>query len=201
MDNTSTLVLTSGKVYYFPSCTSDVWRTRSHLWRTATGFVLVIAWVWLKVDLIGKHVRSCLWLTFVEPSLILRWRNAFELIRGGSTYAKWVKWTYDISVKTQLIHNEVMWKVAAAIVYLIDIICHNLSKSVGKNRDENGAMGNGREPVRPPEKWGNLGRSKGGSDSDGYETNKAGMVWTRQKERWNWKHPSSCRNEDGGEAP
>ena len=60
-------------------------------------------------------------------------------------------------------------------------------KAYGNNRDENGAMGNGREPVRTPEQWGNLGRSKGGSDSDSYETEKAGMVWTRQKERWNWK--------------
>ena len=56
-------------------------------------------------------------------------------------------------------------------------------KAYGNNRDENGAMGNGREPVRTPEKRGNLGRSKDGSDSDGYETEKAGMVWTRQKER------------------
>ena len=40
--------------------------------------------------------------------------------------------------------------------------------------------------------------SKGGTDSDGYE--KAGMVRARQK-IWNQKHPSSCQNEDGGEAP
>ena len=31
--------------------------------------------------------------------------------------------------------------------------------------------------------YSSLERSKGGSDSDGYETEKAGMVWTRQKER------------------
>ena len=68
----------------------------------------------------------------------------------------------------------------------------------GNNRDENGAMGNGGEPVRTPEKWGDPGKSKGGSD--GYETEKAGMVRTRQKKRWNWKHPISCRNDDGGEA-
>ena len=44
-------------------------------------------------------------------------------------------------------------------------------------------MGNGGEPVRTPEKLGDIGRSKGGSNSDGYETEKAGVVWTRQKER------------------
>ena len=31
-------------------------------------------------------------------------------------------------------------------------------------------MGNGGEPVIAPEKLGDLGRSKGGSDNDGYET-------------------------------
>ena len=44
------------------------------------------------------------------------------------------------------------------------------------NRDENGAMGNGGEPVRTPEKLGDLGGSKSGTDSDGYEKEKAGMV-------------------------
>ena len=53
-------------------------------------------------------------------------------------------------------------------------------KAYGNNRDENGAMGNGREPVRTPEKLGDLGRSKGGSDGDGYEMEKAGLVWTRK---------------------
>ena len=54
---------------------------------------------------------------------------------------------------------------------------------------------------RVPEKLGDLGRSKGGTDSDGYEKEKAGMVWPRQKKRRNRKHPSSCQNVDGGEAP
>ena len=69
----------------------------------------------------------------------------------------------------------------------------------GNNRDDNGAMGNGSEPVRTPEEWGNLGGSESGTDSDGYE--KAGVVWPRQKKRRNREHQSSCRNEDGGEAP
>ena len=50
-------------------------------------------------------------------------------------------------------------------------------------RDENGAMGNGGEPFGTPEKLGDLGRSKGGSDSDGYETEKARMGRARQKKR------------------
>ena len=59
----------------------------------------------------------------------------------------------------------------------------------------------GGEPVRRPEQLGDLWRSKGGTDSDGYEKEKAGMVRARQKRRWNWKHPSRCCNEDRGEAP
>ena len=43
-------------------------------------------------------------------------------------------------------------------------------------------MGNGGEPVRTPDESGYLGGSKGGTDSDDYEKEKAG-------------------NEDGGEAP
>ena len=39
----------------------------------------------------------------------------------------------------------------------------------GNNRDENGAIENGDEPVRTPEKRGDIGGSKGGIDSDGYE--------------------------------
>ena len=42
-------------------------------------------------------------------------------------------------------------------------------------------MGNGGEPVRTQEKRGDLGRGKGGTDSDGYETEKAGMVRARKK--------------------
>ena len=74
-------------------------------------------------------------------------------------------------------------------------------KAYGNNRDENGAMGNGGEPVRTPEEWENIGGSKLGTDSDGYEKEKAGMVRARQKKRWYWKHPSSCGIEDGGEVP
>ena len=44
-------------------------------------------------------------------------------------------------------------------------------------------MGNGGEPVRTPDKLGDPGRGKGGSDSDGYETENAGMVRARQKKR------------------
>ena len=46
-------------------------------------------------------------------------------------------------------------------------------------------MGNGGgvEPVRTPEKLGDLGRSKGGTDRDGYEEERAGMVRARQKKR------------------
>ena len=44
-------------------------------------------------------------------------------------------------------------------------------------------MGNGGEPVRTQDKLGDLGRSKGGTDSDGYETEKGGMVQARQKKR------------------
>ena len=39
-------------------------------------------------------------------------------------------------------------------------------------------MGNG--PVRTPEKLGDLGGSKGGTDSDVYEKEKAGMVRARE---------------------
>ena len=44
-------------------------------------------------------------------------------------------------------------------------------------------MCNGGEPVRTQEKLGDLGRSKGGTDSDDYETEKAEMVRARQKKR------------------
>ena len=44
-------------------------------------------------------------------------------------------------------------------------------------------MGNGGEPVRTPEKLGDLGRNNDGSDGDDYETEKAGMVWARQMKR------------------
>ena len=56
-------------------------------------------------------------------------------------------------------------------------------KAYGNNIDENGAIGNGDEPVRTQEKRGDLGRSKGGTDSDGYVTETAGMVRARQKKR------------------
>ena len=46
----------------------------------------------------------------------------------------------------------------------------------GNNRDENGTMDNGGEPVGTPEKLGDLGGSKGGTDSDGHEKAKVGMV-------------------------
>ena len=42
-----------------------------------------------------------------------------------------------------------------------------------------GAMGNVGEPIGTPEKWGNLGGSKVGTDSDGYEKEKVGMVRAR----------------------
>ena len=44
-------------------------------------------------------------------------------------------------------------------------------------------MGNGGGPVRTQEKRGDHGGSKGGTDSDGYEKEKAGMVRARQKKR------------------
>ena len=44
-------------------------------------------------------------------------------------------------------------------------------------------MGNGDEPVRTSEKIGDLGRSRGGTHSDGYEMENAGMVRARQKNR------------------
>ena len=62
-------------------------------------------------------------------------------------------------------------------------------------------MGNGGEPVRTQEKCVDLGGSKGGTDSNGYEKEKAGVVWPRQKKRRNREHQSSCRNEDGGKRP
>ena len=43
-------------------------------------------------------------------------------------------------------------------------------------------MGNGGEPVRTSEKLGDIGGSKGGTDSDCYEKEKAGMVRARQGE-------------------
>ena len=46
-----------------------------------------------------------------------------------------------------------------------------------------------------------LGGSESGTDSDGHEKEKAGVVWPRQKKRRNREHQSSCRNEDGREAP
>ena len=75
-------------------------------------------------------------------------------------------------------------------------------KSYGNNRDENGAIGNGGEPVRTAEKWRYIVGSKGGTDSDGREKAKVGMVRTRYyKKRWNTKHPSSWGDEDGWERP
>ena len=62
-------------------------------------------------------------------------------------------------------------------------------------------MGNGGESIRTPEEWGNLGGSESGTDSDGYEEKKARVVWPRQKKRRYREQQSSCRNEDGGEAP
>ena len=56
-------------------------------------------------------------------------------------------------------------------------IIGNLAQS---NTEENGATGNGGEPVRTPEKGGDLGGSKDGTHSDGYEKEKAGMVRARQ---------------------
>ena len=40
-------------------------------------------------------------------------------------------------------------------------------------------MGNGRELFRTQEKLGDLGRSNGGTDSDGYEKEKVGIVRAR----------------------
>ena len=48
---------------------------------------------------------------------------------------------------------------------------------------------------------GDIGGSQGGTDSDGREKEKVGMVRARENKRWNRKHPISCRNEDGGGAP
>ena len=56
-------------------------------------------------------------------------------------------------------------------------------KAYGNNRDENGTVGNGGDHVRTQENRGDIGRSKGGTDSDGYVTEKAGMVRARQKKR------------------
>ena len=48
-------------------------------------------------------------------------------------------------------------------------------KAYGNNRDEDGAMGNWREPSGTSEKRVDLGGSKGGTDSDGLERKKVGM--------------------------
>ena len=64
-------------------------------------------------------------------------------------------------------------------------------KACGKYRYDNGAMGNGGEPVRTPEEWGNIGGSERGTDSDGYEKGKARVVWPRQRKRRNRAHQSS----------
>ena len=61
-------------------------------------------------------------------------------------------------------------------------------------------MGNRGEPVRTQQESGDLGGSTSGTDIDDHEKEKAGMVWPRQKKRRNRKQPSSCRNEDGGDA-
>ena len=55
----------------------------------------------------------------------------------------------------------------------------------GNNIDENVAMGNGREPVRTQDKLGDIGRGNGGTDSNSYETEKAGMVRAHQTKRLN----------------
>ena len=71
-------------------------------------------------------------------------------------------------------------------------------KAYGNNRDENGAMGNGREPVRTPAKWGDLGRSKGGSDTvrlwegegwNGLDTSKGEvkLKTSEQLQKWRWR--------------
>ena len=44
-------------------------------------------------------------------------------------------------------------------------------------------MGNGGEAVRTQKKLGDLGGSKGGTDSDDYETEKAGMFRASRKKR------------------
>ena len=44
-------------------------------------------------------------------------------------------------------------------------------------------MGNGGKPVRTPEKVGDLGGSKGGTDREGCEKEKAGMDRARQKQK------------------
>ena len=44
-------------------------------------------------------------------------------------------------------------------------------------------MGNGGEPVRTQDKLEDIGRGKGGSDNDGDETEKDGMVRAHQKKR------------------
>ena len=84
----------------------------------------------------------------------------------------------------------------------------------GNNRDMRMVRWAWGEPVRTLEKCGHLGRRQGGTDSDGYETEigwngSFGHVKRRDETEKKYilllilllKHPSSCRNEDGGGVP
>ena len=51
--------------------------------------------------------------------------------------------------------------------------------SYGNNRYEDGVMSNGGEPTATSKKRGDLWICKGGTDSDGYEKEKDGMVRAR----------------------
>ena len=69
----------------------------------------------------------------------------------------------------------------------------------GSNRDEEGTMSNGLSPLEH-RTW-DLGARNVGTDSDGHEKEKVGMVRQQEKKTWNRKHQSSSWNEDWWEAP
>ena len=90
--------------------------------------------------------------------------------------------------KTHYMYTEITCKHNYALRLQNMANISKIWKVYGNNRDEDGAMGNGCQPTGASEKWGDLGGSKGGTDWDGHEKEKVGMVRGRLKKRWNRKH-------------
>ena len=101
-----------------------------------------------------------------------KWRELSGVICDKKSPTKLKLLIYHTVIRPTLLYGCETWPMSV-----------KYEKRIGNNIDENGAMCNGSEPARTPEKSGDLGRSKVGSDSDRYETEKAGTGWTRQKKR------------------
>ncbi len=66
--------------------------------------------------------------------------------------------------------------------------CQQDMKSDWQHSDKDGAMGNECEPIETPEKLGDIGVRKDGTDYDGHEKENVGMVRAREKQRYNRKN-------------